>query len=81
MRSAKWFWSAICIVANLDIVGGGDTNGPLKKTKTEQKWGTYRGNLYFGMRTRNPKSLLVGLMWYSTDYETSPKGKSPILRS
>ncbi|KZT58943.1 glycoside hydrolase family 63 protein [Calocera cornea HHB12733] len=27
-------------------------------------WGTYRPNLYFGMRPRLPKSLMTGLMWY-----------------
>lgn len=26
-------------------------------------WGTYRPGLYFGMRMRNPKSPLLGLMW------------------
>ncbi len=30
----------------------------------ERFWGTYRTNLYFGMRTRSPKSPLIGLMWY-----------------
>ncbi len=30
----------------------------------ERYWGTYRANLYFGMRTRSPRSPLVGLMWY-----------------
>lgn len=28
----------------------------------EQLWGTYRSNLYFGMRTRSPNSPVVGLM-------------------
>jgi mannosyl-oligosaccharide glucosidase len=28
-------------------------------------WGTYRSNLYFGLRTRDPKSLLTGIMWNS----------------
>eukprot|EP00899_Mesostigma_viride_P027617 jgi/Mesvir1/803/Mv17396-RA.1 len=27
-------------------------------------WGTYRPQLYFGMRTRRPQSLLAGLMWF-----------------
>ena len=26
-------------------------------------WGPYRPNLYFGVRPRVPKSLLMGLMW------------------
>lgn len=27
-------------------------------------WGTYRSNLYFGMKTRSPKSPVIGLMWF-----------------
>lgn len=30
-------------------------------------WGSYRGNLYFGMRTRTPQALLTGLMWFGID--------------
>ncbi|KAG9001821.1 Processing alpha glucosidase I, partial [Tulasnella sp. 427] len=29
-------------------------------------WGTYRPNLYFGMRPRVPKSLMTGIMWFGT---------------
>ncbi|CCA74001.1 related to ER glucosidase I [Serendipita indica DSM 11827] len=32
-------------------------------------WGTYRPNLYFGLRPRLPQSLMSGLMWFGTqDY-------------
>ena len=35
-------------------------------------WGTYRPQLYFGMRSRSPHSLLSGIMWHSlTDYQLS----------
>lgn len=27
-------------------------------------WGTYRPNLYFGLRPRLPQSLMTGLMWH-----------------
>ena len=27
-------------------------------------WGTYRPNLYFGLRPRVPHSLMTGLMWH-----------------
>jgi len=27
-------------------------------------WGTYRSNLYFGVRSRSPESPLIGLMWF-----------------
>lgn len=30
-------------------------------------WGSYRGNLYFGMRTRTPNALMTGLMWFGVD--------------
>jgi mannosyl-oligosaccharide glucosidase len=29
-------------------------------------WGTYRPNLYFGLRPRLPQSLMSGLMWWGT---------------
>lgn len=29
----------------------------------ERFWGTYRSGLYFGMKTRSPRSPVVGLMW------------------
>lgn len=28
-------------------------------------WGTYRANCYFGMKTRNPSSPIMGLLWYT----------------
>ncbi|XP_043265671.1 mannosyl-oligosaccharide glucosidase GCS1 [Colletes gigas] len=27
-------------------------------------WGTYRSGVYFGLKTRDPHSLVTGLMWY-----------------
>lgn len=30
-------------------------------------WGPYRSALYFGLRPRIPRSLLVGLMWFNVD--------------
>lgn len=30
----------------------------------ERYWGTYRSGTYFGMKTRDPQSLVMGLMWY-----------------
>ncbi|KAI5063243.1 hypothetical protein GOP47_0021790 [Adiantum capillus-veneris] len=37
------------------------------KHHEELYWGTYRSNLYLGIRARVPKSLLAGLMWISVD--------------
>ncbi|EFC46349.1 glycosyl hydrolase family protein [Naegleria gruberi] len=31
------------------------------------KWGTYRPQVIFGMKTRNPKSVITGLMWNRAD--------------
>lgn len=30
----------------------------------ERFWGSYRPGVYFGMKTRDPRSLVTGLMWY-----------------
>jgi hypothetical protein len=30
-------------------------------------WGTYRPNLYFGVRPRLPHSVMTGLMWYTLE--------------
>lgn len=30
-------------------------------------WGTYRSNLYFGMRTKTPQALMTGLIWNTVD--------------
>ncbi|XP_062618137.1 mannosyl-oligosaccharide glucosidase-like [Saccostrea cucullata] len=50
-------------------------NHPLKIPKVNSKlttsakrnskyfWGSYRANLYFGLKTRSPRSPVVGLMW------------------
>ena len=28
-------------------------------------WGSYRPNLYFGMRNRSPNSFMTGIMWHA----------------
>lgn len=28
-------------------------------------WGSYRPGSYFGLKTRDPNSMAVGLMWFS----------------
>jgi hypothetical protein len=30
-------------------------------------WGTFRPNVYFGVKARIPKSPLFGIMWYDAD--------------
>lgn len=46
-------------------------NTPLDEKKIVQKsldpekfWGSYRPQTYFGLKTRDPQSMVVGLMWY-----------------
>ncbi|KAK0416022.1 hypothetical protein QR680_012253 [Steinernema hermaphroditum] len=55
------------------------TKSDLPKVTNESEidplqWGTYRSNLYFGLRTRHPKSPLFGFMWY----QQPPKGAQQI---
>ncbi|KAH8271129.1 hypothetical protein KR018_000870 [Drosophila ironensis] len=33
--------------------------------QADRYWGTYRPLTYFGLKTRDPHSLVMGLMWYS----------------
>ena len=34
-------------------------------------WGTFRPNLYFGLRPQLPQSLMTGLVWFGTqDYQS-----------
>lgn len=35
-----------------------------KNVDPEKFWGTYRPHTYFGLKTRDPQSMVVGLMWY-----------------
>lgn len=48
-------------------------NTPFDKTKIvhrtglavpDRYWGSYRPNVYFGMKTREPHSLITGIMWF-----------------
>ncbi|KAG5674996.1 hypothetical protein PVAND_004937 [Polypedilum vanderplanki] len=35
-----------------------------KQPDSEKFWNTYRANTYFGLKTRDPNSMVLGLMWY-----------------
>lgn len=35
-----------------------------KQQESEKFWNTYRPNTYFGLKTRDPNSMVLGLMWY-----------------
>ncbi|CAG2233051.1 MOGS [Mytilus edulis] len=48
---------------------------------SELFWGTYRSNLYFGMKTRSPKSPVIGLMWFEESlYEDAWDQNEPEIR-
>lgn len=38
-------------------------------------WGTYRPNLYFGLKPRIPTSLITGLLWFGLQDYQSVRGK------
>ncbi|CAF4518187.1 unnamed protein product [Rotaria sp. Silwood1] len=50
----------------------------VNETNLERFWGTYRSNLYFGLKHRSVKSLSGGLMWF--DYGTLQKSNDRFLR-
>ncbi|CAG8462998.1 7789_t:CDS:10 [Acaulospora morrowiae] len=39
----------------------------IKASNNSLLWGTYRPNLYFGIRPRLPESLMTGLLWFGAD--------------
>lgn len=43
-------------------------------------WGPYRPNLYFGIRQRNPLSLLTGLLWSNLDDFQAPQQSTCALK-
>ncbi|VDH90224.1 mannosyl-oligosaccharide glucosidase, partial [Mytilus galloprovincialis] len=48
---------------------------------SELFWGTYRSNLYFGMKTRSSRSPVIGLMWFEASvYEDAWQQDFPKIR-
>lgn len=43
---------------------------PFSHDYPERYWGSYRPGVYFGMKTREPGSLLTGLMWFMPELAT-----------
>lgn len=37
----------------------------LPADSTERYWGSYRPGNYFGLKTRDPESPVMGLMWFN----------------
>ncbi len=42
-------------------------------------WGTFRPNVYFGVKARIPKSPLFGIMWYDADQPQAFESKKKFL--
>jgi hypothetical protein len=51
-----------------------------RETDRSLLWGTYRPNLYFGLRPRLPHSLMTGMLWFGTqDFQSFARKLQPIL--
>jgi hypothetical protein len=44
------------------IIDESSYNSP---TNSDRYWGTYRSNLYFGLKTRSPNPFMVGMIWFN----------------
>ncbi|GAA5893545.1 mannosyl-oligosaccharide glucosidase [Sporobolomyces salmoneus] len=54
----------------LGQVASSDSESGLRSSNESLLWGTYRPNLYFGLRARLPATLMTGLMWFGAqDYQ------------
>ena len=53
-------WNNSSIIEN-------ENGSPKANSDSADLWGTYRSNLYFGMRTKTPQALMTGLAWNSID--------------
>ncbi|XP_061883082.1 mannosyl-oligosaccharide glucosidase-like [Entelurus aequoreus] len=40
-----------------------DANSSSSQVSPERFWGSYRPQVYFGMKTRSPRSIVTGMMW------------------
>lgn len=40
-----------------------DANSSSAKVAPQRFWGSYRPQVYFGMKTRSPRSIVTGMMW------------------
>jgi mannosyl-oligosaccharide glucosidase len=59
------FWLASFVNMPLNepaIVNETDYKAP---ANLDRFWGTYRSNLYFGVKTRSPNPLMGGMMWFN----------------
>ncbi|KAE8216426.1 hypothetical protein CF327_g467 [Tilletia walkeri] len=63
-------FSSPATAATPDVRPVHDANEQEAAANSSLHWGTYRPQIYFGMRPRAPKSLITGLVWNGlTDYK------------
>lgn len=65
--SSQWISPSLLLLSSLSILL---LSLPLSQATTSNfspslLWGTYRPQIYFGLRARVPNSLLTGLAWYN----------------
>lgn len=63
------------VITPVDLPKINAQNSTMPHVNPQLYWGTYRANLYFGMKTRSPRSPVVGLMWFD---EIPGEKKRPI---
>jgi len=57
--------------------GRGDGNSSSSSWASRMLWGTYRSGSYLGLRTRAPRSLSAGLMWFDPDARPASEDGAP----
>ncbi|KAF8311557.1 glycoside hydrolase family 63 protein [Clavulina sp. PMI_390] len=71
MRRPSALLVAACVSLGLGARAAGST---AEQEHDSLFWGTYRPNLYFGLRPRVPNTLMTGLMWHGlNDYQSFQK--------
>lgn len=55
------------IFRDYSVINENEDANPSIYPDSPDLWGTYRSNLYFGMRTKTPQALMTGLAWNSID--------------
>lgn len=63
--------TTILALALLASGAGAEPNAAVLAANQSLLWGTWRPNLYFGLRARGPPSLLTGIMWFGVNDYTS----------
>lgn len=59
MKLLPWPLALVLLVSRPSVYADEDA-----QADSSLFWGTYRPNLYFGLRPRLPQSLMTGLMWH-----------------